>query len=101
LFRSAKFRARLLTVFVDEAHVMFDWAKEFRQDYGGLKQLRILTGIESGWALFSATFPTEVFNFCFTSVSMGDYRPFWGIDLGCDRPNVALWVRPMDYSKSS
>ncbi len=80
---------------------MFNWSSEFRRDYAELKQLRILTGIETSWALFSATFPTEVFNFCYNSVGMGLYRPFWGIDLGSDRTNLALWVRPMEYAKSS
>nr|VWO95074.1 ATP-dependent RNA helicase mak5 (EC [Ganoderma boninense] len=101
LFRSEKFRKRLLAVIVDEAHVMFNWAKEFRKDYAELKQLRILTGTETAWSLFSATFPTDVFNFCFESVGMGLGRPFWGMDLGSDRPNLALWVRPMEYTKSS
>ena len=100
LFRSEKFRKRLLAVVVDEAHVIFSWAKEFRRDYAELKQLRVLTGTETGWSLFSATFPTEIFDFCFDSVAMGLGRPFWGIDLGSDRPNLALWVRPMEYTKS-
>ncbi|RDX43275.1 hypothetical protein OH76DRAFT_1299032, partial [Lentinus brumalis] len=95
LFRSATFRSRLTAMFVDEAHVMFQWAKEFRQDYAELKQLRILTGTQTAWALFSATFPTDIFNFCFDSVGMSEHRPFWGTDMGTDRPNVALWVRPM------
>ena len=101
LFRSETFRKRLVAVIVDEAHVMFDWAREFRKDYAELKQLRVLTGMETPWALFSATLPTEIFNFCFDTVGMGQHRPFWGIDLGSDRPNLALWVRPMEYSKSS
>ena len=32
---------------------------------------------------------------------MGGRRPFYGIDLGADRPNLAQWVRPMEYSATS
>ncbi|KAI1789289.1 hypothetical protein LXA43DRAFT_854083, partial [Ganoderma leucocontextum] len=40
LFWSDKFRKRLLAFTVDEAHILFDWMKEFRKDYAELKQLR-------------------------------------------------------------
>ena len=32
---------------------------------------------------------------------MGGRQPFYGIDLGADRPNLAQWVRPMEYSATS
>ncbi|KAI1791171.1 P-loop containing nucleoside triphosphate hydrolase protein [Ganoderma leucocontextum] len=101
LFRDEAFRKLLVSVLVDEAHVIAQWADLFRKDYGELSQLRILTGTEIPWGLLSATFPTQVFNRCFSSVRMGDYRAFWGLDLGSDRRNVAQWVRRMEYPRSS
>jgi hypothetical protein len=32
---------------------------------------------------------------------MGGRRPFYGIDLGADQPNLAQWVKPMEYSANS
>ncbi|KAH9917476.1 uncharacterized protein B0H18DRAFT_855645, partial [Fomitopsis serialis] len=101
LFRKESFRRRILAIIVDEAHVIYTWSKNFRVDYGELRQLRVITGMDIPWALFSATFPTEIFNFCGRSLHMGTTRPFWGIDLGADRPSIAQWVRRMEYPINS
>lgn len=100
LFRDESFRELLVSVLVDEAHVIAQWADLFRKDYRELAQLRVLTGTEIPWGLLSATLPTQVSNRCFSSVRMGEYRAFWGLDLGSDRPNVAQWVRRMEYPSS-
>ncbi|KAH9858429.1 hypothetical protein C2E23DRAFT_713381, partial [Lenzites betulinus] len=97
LFREETFRAGLVAILVDEAHVIAQWAADFRKDYGELEQLRVVTGTEIPWGLFSATLPTSVFNLCFESVRLGETRPFWGLDLGSNRSNLAQWVRPMEY----
>ncbi|KIM71087.1 hypothetical protein PILCRDRAFT_24909, partial [Piloderma croceum F 1598] len=78
---------------VDEAHVIDAWEKEFRRDYGELKTLRIICRTEIPWAGFSATLPTHIFENVYASLAMGEACPFWGIDLGADRPNLAFWVR--------
>ncbi|KAI1790168.1 P-loop containing nucleoside triphosphate hydrolase protein [Ganoderma leucocontextum] len=101
LFRDESFRSKLVALLVDEAHVIAQWAKDFRRDYGELSQLRVVTGTEIPCGLLSATFPSEVFNLCLASCRMGENRRFWGIDLGTDRPNLALWVRPLEYSARS
>ncbi|KAI1784723.1 hypothetical protein LXA43DRAFT_901093, partial [Ganoderma leucocontextum] len=87
LLRSEPFRKRLLAVIMDDVHVMFEWTKHFPKDYAELKQLRVLTGTDTTWSLFSATFPTDIFNFCFNSVGMRLARAFWGIDLGVGTSN--------------
>lgn len=35
------------------------------------------------------------------ALGMGRGKPFYGIDLRADRPNLAQWVRPMEYPSSS
>ncbi|TBU40576.1 hypothetical protein BD309DRAFT_869980, partial [Dichomitus squalens] len=97
LFRHEDFRCLLVALVVDEAHVIAQWSETFRCDYGELSQLRILTGTDIPWGLVSATFPTQVFNLCFKSVRMGENQPFWGLDLGTDRPNLLQIVRRMNY----
>ncbi|EPS92564.1 hypothetical protein FOMPIDRAFT_62996, partial [Fomitopsis schrenkii] len=94
LFRKPSFRQRIGGIVVDEAHVTFLWSKGFRVDYGELMQLRVQTRVDIPWALFSATFPSKIFNFCGRKLRMGASLPFWGINLGADRPSIAQWVRP-------
>lgn len=74
---------------------------KFRVIHSELLQLRILTGTKIPWGLFSATFPSHVFNACHRLVNLGQQLPFWGIDLGADRPNIAQWVRPMEFPARS
>ncbi|EJF56047.1 hypothetical protein DICSQDRAFT_72224, partial [Dichomitus squalens LYAD-421 SS1] len=101
LFRHEDFRRLLVALVVDKAHVIAQWSETFRRDYGELSQLRILTGTDIPWGLVSAMFPTQVFNLCFKSVCMGENRPFWGLDLGTDRPNLLQIIRWMNYSYGS
>ncbi|KAI0729038.1 hypothetical protein C8Q72DRAFT_743674, partial [Fomitopsis betulina] len=101
LFHKELFCRRLIVFVVDEAHVIYTWSKGFRIDYGELRQLRVITGVNIPRALFSATFPTEIFNFCGQSLWMGSTRPLWGIDLGADQLSIMQWVRPMEYPINS
>lgn len=101
LFRDEVFRSHLVAILVDEAHAIAQWAALFRKDYGELAQLRVVTGTEVPWGLFSATLPSEPFDLCFKSVRLGETRPFWGLDLGSNRVNLAQWVRPMEYPRRS
>ena len=86
---------------VDGAHVIEDWKTEFRKDYGELQTLQIIMGIEIPWLALTGTCSTEIFHTIYRTLGMGGTRPFWGIDRGADRPNVAQWVRPMEYPVSS
>ncbi|KAI0719665.1 hypothetical protein C8Q72DRAFT_751539, partial [Fomitopsis betulina] len=92
LFHKESFHRRLIMFVVDEAHVIYTWSKGFCIDYGELWQLCVVTGVDIPWALFSATFPTEIFSFCGWSLQMGSTRPLWGIDLGADQLSIAPWV---------
>ncbi|GJE85292.1 ATP-dependent DNA helicase RecQ-like protein [Phanerochaete sordida] len=101
LFRDPVFRDMLSAILVDEAHVIYQWGKNFRQDYNNLQTIRVSAGSHIPWGAFTATAPTHIFEEVYTSLSMGQTRPFWGMDLGADRPNVELWVRRMEYSLRS
>ncbi|KAF8061437.1 P-loop containing nucleoside triphosphate hydrolase protein [Lyophyllum atratum] len=101
LFRREDFRKMILAMVVDEAHVIETWKDEFRKAYGELNTVKIVAGSEIPWMALTATCSTRTFEVIYTSLSMGDPRSFWGIDLGADHPNLAQWVRPMEYSMSS
>lgn len=101
LFRLENFRRSLVAIVVDEAHVIESWKDDFRKDYGELETLRIIAGTEIPWLALTATCSTRTFEIIYQSLGMGGRRPFYGLDLGADRPNIAQWVRPMEYSANS
>jgi superfamily II DNA helicase RecQ len=101
LFRLENFRRSLVAIVVDEAHVIESWKDDFRKDYGELETLRIIAGTEIPWLALTATCSTRTFEIIYKSLGMGGHRPFYGIDLGADRPNIAQWVRPMEYHELS
>ena len=96
-----EFRRMLIAIVVDEAHVIEDWKDEFRKDYGELDILRICAGAEIPWLALTATCSTRTFEIIYTTLGMGGDRPFYGIDLGSDRPNLKQTVRPMEFPMSS
>ena len=100
LFRTKEFRRKVVAMVVDEAHVIESWKDEFRKDYGELESLKIIAGTEIPWLALTATCSTKTFEIIYQTLGMGS-RPFYGIDLGADRPNLAQWVRPMEYPASS
>ena len=101
LFWSEEFRRRIPALVVDECHVLEMWKDEFRKDYDELETLKIIAGSEIPWMALTATSSTETFELVYNALGLGIQRPFWGIDMGADRPNLAQWIRPMEYSVSS
>ena len=96
-----KFRTRIFGVLVDEAHVIHEWAESFWKDYSELKTLRVILGDNVPWWALSATFTNPIFKTVYKTLSFGTSRPFWGIDVGIERPNLAQLVYPMDSAAST
>lgn len=90
-----------MAMVVDEAHVIEAWKAEFRKDYGELETLKIIMGNEIPWLALTGTCSTKTFETIYQTLGMGGTRLFYGLDCGSDRPNLALWVRPMEYPASS
>jgi hypothetical protein len=90
-----RFRARIFGVLVDEAHVIAEWADNFRKDYNELKTLRVILGDNVPWWALSATFTNAIFKKVYETLTFGTSRPFWGIDVGVERPNLTQQVYPM------
>ena len=63
--------------------------------------LKIIMGNEIPWLALTGTCSTKTFETIYKTLGMGGTRPFYGIDCGSDRPNLALWVRPMEHSMTS
>ena len=88
LWKNSHFRTRLTAIVVDEAHCVDEWGGEdFRPEYCQLERLRIYTGQEVPIVSCTATATTSTFDIIWTTLGYGN-RPFWGLDVGCDRPNL-------------
>ncbi|KAJ3543662.1 hypothetical protein NMY22_g3064 [Coprinellus aureogranulatus] len=93
LWKDAKFRSRLTAVVVDEAHCVDEWGTDdFRPDYSKLSALRHFTGRDIPFLACTATASTSTFDSLWSTLKFGS-RPFWGIDVGVDRPNLLFQVR--------
>ncbi|TFK19261.1 hypothetical protein FA15DRAFT_563481, partial [Coprinopsis marcescibilis] len=88
LFREPTFRKSVMVAVVDEAHVIEDWKDEFRKDYGELRSLRVIIGSEIPWLALTGTCPMRTFETIYQTLGMGTSRQFYGVDKGCDHPNL-------------
>ncbi|KII94571.1 hypothetical protein PLICRDRAFT_78736, partial [Plicaturopsis crispa FD-325 SS-3] len=84
----------------DEAHCVDEWGDEdFRPDYRKLDTLRNFTGQEIPFVACTATSSTSTFDVIWKTLGFG-YRPFWGIDVGSDRPNLLYLTRTLINTKN-
>lgn len=95
LWKDSRFRTRLTVIVVDEAHCVDEWGGEdFRPQYRQLERLRIFTGQEVPIVSCTATATSSTFDIIWKTIGYGS-RPFWGLDVGCDRPNLFYITRPI------
>ncbi|KAH9922989.1 P-loop containing nucleoside triphosphate hydrolase protein [Fomitopsis serialis] len=95
LWKDGKFRDRVQAVVIDEAHCVDEWGKDdFRKQYRQLKYLRHYTGHSIPFVACTATCSSATFDTLWETLGYG-YRPFWGIDVGSDRPNLFFDTRPI------
>ena len=100
LWKDSKFRNRLIALVVDEAHCIEDWGvDDFRPLYRKLDTLRSYTGYETPVISCTATCRTSTFNLIWDTLGYGN-RPFWGLDVGTDRPNLFFITRPLSDPKN-
>jgi superfamily II DNA helicase RecQ len=95
LWKDSHFRSRLTAIIVDEAHCIDEWGGEdFRPEYRQLERLRVFTGQEVPIVCCTATATSSTFDIIWNTLGYGN-RPFWGLDVGCDRPNLFYITRPI------
>ncbi|KAK4690705.1 hypothetical protein P7C70_g9509, partial [Phenoliferia sp. Uapishka_3] len=92
LMRNASFKSAVISVVVDEAHLVGCWGDEFRTEYARLRTQRIAFGYDVPWSAFSGTTTSLAFRACWDRLAFG-HRPFWGIDLGASRRNMTYIAR--------
>ena len=100
LWKDSRFRTRITAIVVDEAHCIAEWGGEdFRPTYRSLETLRGYTGQEIPIIACTATCPTKTFDLIWTTLGYG-FRPFWGLDVGSDRPNLLYITRILENPKN-
>ncbi len=93
LWKDVKFRHRLTAIVVDEAHCIDEWGgDDFRPLYHKLSTLRQYSGQDVPFVACTATCQMSTFQMIWDTLDYG-CRPFWGVDVGCDRPNLLFITR--------
>ncbi|KXN82723.1 ATP-dependent DNA helicase RecQ [Leucoagaricus sp. SymC.cos] len=100
VIRSSELSSRMLAVLVDECHVISHWGSGFRKEYGRLGILRALLPKSVPFVAMSATMPFRVRKDILTKLHINE-DTLTDLDMGNDRQNVSLVVRPIHNTMNS
>lgn len=92
VLRNRNLATHVLSVIVDDAHVVSYWGAGFRKKYGVLGILRALLPKKTLMVAMSVTLPPRVRDDVLKKLQF-NRSDFVDINLGNDRPNVSLVVR--------
>lgn len=92
VLRNPDMRERVLSVVIDEAHVVSHWGSGFRKKYGALGVLRALLPKKTPMVAMSATLPARVRHDVLKKLQYNE-NEYTYLNIGNDRPNVSLVVR--------
>ena len=84
-------RSHVLSIVVDEAHVVLHWGSSFRKKYGTLGILCALLLKDTPMVAMSATLPARVRQDVLKKLQF-DEKNYTYLNLGNNRPNVSLVV---------
>jgi superfamily II DNA helicase RecQ len=100
VLRDKTFTSRVLSVVVDEAHVVSHWGAGFRKKYGELGMLRAFLPRGTSMVAMSATLSPGVQSDVLRKLEF-DEANYEACDAGNDRPNVSLVVRAIEHTQES
>jgi superfamily II DNA helicase RecQ len=98
VLQNVGFSKRIISVVIDEAHVVSHWGKSFRKKYAEISLIRAFLPKGIPFAALSATLPARIRADVASKLRMKDY--VW-LHVGNDRPNVSLIVRAIHSSMNS
>lgn len=100
VLKNPEFRSKVISIFVDEAHVISHWGSGFRKKYGELGIIRSFIPKSTSIVAVSATLPPRVRR---DVIRVLRYHPqqYVSIDVGNDRPNVTIVVRGIQHPLNS
>ncbi|KAH7903998.1 P-loop containing nucleoside triphosphate hydrolase protein [Hygrophoropsis aurantiaca] len=100
VLNNTEFGKRVLSVVVDEAHVVSHWGAAFRKKYGTLGIIRSFLPRGTPLVAVSATLPARVRNDVLSKLQFSKNN-YVSIDIGNDRPNVSIVVRGIQNTMNS
>jgi superfamily II DNA helicase RecQ len=100
MLRDRKFTTRILSIIVDEAHVVSHWGAGFRKKYGELGVVRAFIPHGTPIVAMSATMPTRVRQDVLRKLEFAQ-DGYIDINVGNERPNVALVVRAIEHAMNT
>lgn len=95
VIRNKELAHRVLSVVVDEAHVVSHWGSGFRKRYASLGILRALLPKNTPMVAMSATLPARVRHDVLRKLQYS--ANYLDLNVGNDRPNVSLIVRAIEH----
>ncbi|KDQ51993.1 hypothetical protein JAAARDRAFT_62158 [Jaapia argillacea MUCL 33604] len=99
VLRNTEFGKRILSVVIDEAHVVSHWGSQFRKKYGSLGILRAFLPQGTPFIAVSATLPPRIRADVLTKLQFP--KDHVVIDVGNDRPNVSIVVHAFQHPMNS
>lgn len=93
-------QARVLSVVIDEAHVVSHWGSDFRKAYDTLGMFKALFPKGTPFVAMSATLPARVRDDVLNKLQF-DRNAYEHVNEGNDRPNVSIVVRPMHHAMNT
>ncbi|KAJ7302861.1 P-loop containing nucleoside triphosphate hydrolase protein [Mycena albidolilacea] len=95
VLRSAEFGRRVLSIVVDEAHVVSHWGASFRKKYGTLGIIRAFLPRGTPIVALSVTLSARIRTDVLSKLQFS--KDYVNIDVGNDRPNVSIVVRAIQH----
>jgi len=92
VLQSPEMIPRILSIVVDEAHVVSHWGSGFQKKYGSLGILRTLVPKGTPFVAMSATLSDRVCRDVLSKLQFKD-GTYLDLTIGNDRPNVSIVVR--------
>lgn len=92
-----EFHKRVLSVVVDEAHVVSHWGHSFRKKYGSVGMVRMFLPRLTPVVALSATLAARVRRDVLDKLQFGKRGEYVNIDVGNDRPNVSIVIRGIHH----
>ncbi|KII85582.1 hypothetical protein PLICRDRAFT_178633 [Plicaturopsis crispa FD-325 SS-3] len=96
VLKNAEFSQRILSVVIDEAHVVSHWGDSFRKKYGELGKVRAFLPRSTPFVALSATLAARVRHDVLTKLQFHKTN-YVNIDVGNDRANVSIVVRGIQH----
>ncbi|RXW12410.1 hypothetical protein EST38_g13443 [Candolleomyces aberdarensis] len=100
LLRDKTFILLILAVVVDEAHVVSHWGAGFRKKYGELGMVRAFLRRDTPIVAMSATLSPRVRKDVLSKLEFDDNNYVF-VNIGNDRPNVALVARAIEHPQET